>query len=104
MACKEVRAFEKRIASLLADKWNRPYSELVGYIRGRMAMSILRSNTVCLRGARVRRWTVPCVADGVRGDAGENGGVEAGLQGMWLHTMDKVITREYEYGRISTGE
>ena len=63
MVCKEARAFEKRIASLLAEKWNRPYSELVGYVRGRMAMSILRSNTVCLRGARVRRRTVPWVAD-----------------------------------------
>ena len=63
MACKEARAFEKRIASLLAEKWNRPYSELVEYVRGRMAMSILRSNTVCLRGARVRKRTVPWVAD-----------------------------------------
>ena len=62
-ACKEARALKKRIASLLAYKWNRPYSELVGYVRARMAMSILRSNTVCLRGARVRRRTVPWVAN-----------------------------------------
>ena len=26
MACKEARAIKKRIASLLADRWNRPYS------------------------------------------------------------------------------
>ena len=32
VACKGARAFEKRIASLLAEKWNRPYSELVGYV------------------------------------------------------------------------
>ena len=64
MACKEARSSEKRIASLLADKWNRLYSELVGYVRGRMAMSILCSNNVCLRGARVRKWTVPWAADG----------------------------------------
>ena len=63
MACKEARAFEKRIASLLSDKWNRTYSKLVGYVRGRMAMSISRSNTVGLRGARVRRRTVPWVED-----------------------------------------
>ena len=63
MACKEAQAFEKRIASLLSDKWNRTYSELVGYVRGRMAMSILRSNTVCLRGARVKKRTVPWVED-----------------------------------------
>ena len=69
MACKEARAFEKRIASLLAEMWNRPYSELVGYVRGRMTMSILRSNTVCLRGARVRRRTVPWVANDAAYDA-----------------------------------
>ena len=45
LACKEDRAFEKRIASLRSEKWNRTYSELVGYVRGRMAMSILVSNT-----------------------------------------------------------
>ena len=64
MACKEARAFEKRIASLLWGKWNCTYSELVGYVRGRMAMSILCSNTVCLRGARVKKRTVPWVEDG----------------------------------------
>ena len=63
MGCKETRSFEKRIASLLADKWDRWYSELVGYVRGRMAMSILHSNLVCLRGARVKKRTVPWVAD-----------------------------------------
>ena len=63
MAFKEAQAFEKRIASLLSDKWNQTYSKLVGYVRGRMAMSILRSNTVCLRGARVKRQTVPWVED-----------------------------------------
>ena len=63
MACKEARSFEKRIVSLLADKWERAYSEMVGYVRGQMAMSILRSNNVCLRGARVKRRTVPWVED-----------------------------------------
>ena len=63
MACKEAQAFEKRFASLLADKWNRTYSELVGNVRGRMAMSILRSNSVCLRGARVKKRTVPWMTD-----------------------------------------
>ena len=55
--------------SLLADKWDRSYSELVGYVRGRMAMSILHSNNVCLRGARVKKRTVPWVADGAAYEA-----------------------------------
>ena len=69
MACREARSFEKRIASLLADKWERSYSELVGYVRGRMAMSILRSNNTCLRGARVKNRTVPWVADSAEYEA-----------------------------------
>ena len=36
MACNEARASEKRIASLLSDKWNRTYNKLVGYVRGRI--------------------------------------------------------------------
>ena len=39
------------------------YRELVGYVRGRVAMSILRSYSMCLRGARVEKRTVPWVAD-----------------------------------------
>ena len=63
MACKEACSFEKQIASLFADKWERSYSELVGYVQGRMAMSILRPNNVYLRGARVKNRTVPWVED-----------------------------------------
>ncbi len=33
MPCKEAKAFERRIASLLAAKWERPYSEMVGFVR-----------------------------------------------------------------------
>jgi hypothetical protein len=52
MACKEARAFEKRVASLLASKWDRPYSEMVGFVRTRMSVAIVRANTLLLRGAR----------------------------------------------------
>ena len=52
MACKEAKAFDKRIASLLASKHDRPYSEMVGFVRSRMSLAIIRSNTLMLRGAR----------------------------------------------------
>ena len=29
LACKEAKAFERRVASLLATKWDRRYSEMV---------------------------------------------------------------------------
>ena len=63
MACKEAKAFEKRLACLLAEKWDWPYSELVSYVRGRMGMAVIRSNTVLLREARVHKRTVPWVWD-----------------------------------------
>ena len=50
MAGKEAQAFEKRIAHLLAEKWERHYSELRGFVRGRMALSVVRSNTLLLPG------------------------------------------------------
>jgi hypothetical protein len=58
MAGSETKAAEKRLAALLACKWKRDYSEMVGYVRARMAMSIVRSNTLLLRGTRERRKTV----------------------------------------------
>ena len=40
MSCNKAHVFEKRIASLLSGKWNRTCSELVGSVRGKMAMNI----------------------------------------------------------------
>ena len=53
MAGREAQAFEKRIAHLLAEKWERRYSELCGFVRGRMALSVVRSNSLLLRGSRM---------------------------------------------------
>ena len=55
MACKEARAFEKRVASLLALKWEQRYSKMVGFVRAWMSLAIIRSNTHLLRGARTSR-------------------------------------------------
>ena len=63
MACKEALAFKKRVASLLASKWNRPYSEMVGFVRGRMSLAVIRSNTMLLRGARAGRAWKPVIED-----------------------------------------
>ena len=52
LACKEAKAFERRVASLLASKWDRRYSEMVSFVRTRMSIAIVRSNTLLLRGAR----------------------------------------------------
>ena len=51
MAGKEAKSFERCIASLLAAKWDRPYSKMVGYVRVRMGLAIIRHNTWLLRGS-----------------------------------------------------
>ena len=69
MACKEARAWEKRIASLLANKHDRQYSEMVGFVRSRMSLAIIRSNTMLLRGARQGRAFRPELDDSAAFDA-----------------------------------
>ena len=45
---------EKRLASILANKWNRRYSEMVPYVRMRIRMSLVRSMSLLIRGTRDR--------------------------------------------------
>jgi len=42
----------KRIASLIADKHNKPYSKTMNWLRCRLSFSLLRSAVMCLRGSR----------------------------------------------------
>ena len=77
LACNEVKVFEKRIACLLAAKWDRSYSELVGYVQGRMGMAIIRSNLLLLRGARVHKRTVPWIWD------------DAEYEAVWGQNMER---------------
>ena len=50
---READAFMKRMASLLAKKWARPYSQVCGWLKGRIAITIARATHLCLRGSRV---------------------------------------------------
>ena len=54
MAGREAKAAEKRLASYLAHKWHRPYSQMVHYVKVRMALSVVRSNSLLIRGTRDR--------------------------------------------------
>ena len=53
MAGREAQSFEKRITHILTEKWERHYSELRGFVRGRMSLSVVRSNSLLLRGTRM---------------------------------------------------
>ena len=77
MACKEAKAFEKRVASLLASKWDWRYSEMVGFVRGQMSLAVIRANTMLLRGARSsRRFCRPEIEDGAGMEAIVGGDAE----------------------------
>ena len=54
MAGKGARAYEKRITSLLADKWSREYSFVAGWVKVRADLAVVRSDTLLLRGSRAR--------------------------------------------------
>ena len=49
----EATATLKRIASLLATKWRQPYSKTCGYVKGRMAITMVSATHRCLRVSRV---------------------------------------------------
>ena len=48
IAGKEARAFEKHTDTLLIEKWWWAYSEMYGYVRSMMAISIVWMNTLLL--------------------------------------------------------
>jgi hypothetical protein len=65
MAGPEARAAERRLGAILAAKWERPYSQMVGYVRARMQVAVVRCNTLLLRGSRERRKPPrPAITDG----------------------------------------
>ena len=65
MADKLARAAEKRIAGLLAAKWTRQYSQMACFVRTRMCLAVVRSNTLLLRGDRAMSWRRRAPEDGV---------------------------------------
>ena len=52
---KEATIFYKRLASMLASKWDTPYSSTLCWLRCRLAFSLLRSAIQSIRGARSSR-------------------------------------------------
>ena len=63
----KVLAAQKRLAALLRYKLKREYSEMCGFVRARMSLAIVRSNSLLLRGPRnkgARIWQQPELTDG----------------------------------------
>ena len=49
---REANPFYKRLASMLASKWDHTYSSTLCWLRCRLAFSLLRSSIQAIRGAR----------------------------------------------------
>jgi hypothetical protein len=48
----EARNAEKRLAIQLAGRWNQGYSQMVYYVRVRMAIEVVCANSILIRGSR----------------------------------------------------
>ena len=65
IAGREAQNAEKRRATHLASKWNRGYSQMVYYVRVRMAIAVVRANSLLIRGSRDRQQPRrPLIPDG----------------------------------------
>jgi hypothetical protein len=49
---KEAVGFLKRLAHKLAIKWHSSYSVVMGFVRARLSLAILRATALCIRGSR----------------------------------------------------
>ena len=46
--------FLRRLGRLLAEKWQRAYSQVAGFLNARMSIVILRASSYCLREPRCK--------------------------------------------------
>lgn len=51
----QMTAFVKLMAERLAERWSRSQSVLKGWLRARIAFSVIRASSMCLRGTR-KKW------------------------------------------------
>ena len=54
MVGKDVSAYERQTANILARKWSREHSSVDGWVKARIALVVVCSNTLLLRGSRTR--------------------------------------------------
>jgi len=52
LAGGEASSFIKRLASGLAVRWDKNYSNVLGWVRARLGFTLLRATLLCLRGSR----------------------------------------------------
>jgi hypothetical protein len=48
---KEAKCLLKALPIKLAEKWEKPYAVVRGYVNARMSIAIVRATHICLRGS-----------------------------------------------------
>ena len=51
---REANSVTKLLATKIALKWEKPLSEVTGWVRATLAFAILRATNLCIRGSRVK--------------------------------------------------
>jgi hypothetical protein len=49
---KEAKTLLKHLSALLSEKWEKPYSEVCGYVNAQISIAIVQATHLCLRGSR----------------------------------------------------
>ena len=49
----EGEAYCQRLASKLADKWQKPYSSVMGYVKSRLSIALVRAVHLTIMGSRI---------------------------------------------------
>jgi hypothetical protein len=55
IAGRKARNAERRLATHLASKWKRGYSQMVYYVRVQMAIAVVHANSLLIHGSRDRQ-------------------------------------------------
>jgi hypothetical protein len=50
---KEAKCLLEALSIKLAEKWEKPYAVVRGYVNARMSIAIVRATYICLRGSRI---------------------------------------------------
>ena len=51
---QQARAAERRLAAMLASKWDQPYSDTMNFVRVWMSLAVVRLGTLILRTERAK--------------------------------------------------
>ena len=60
---REASFLIKHLAERLADRWQRHYGEVKGWLKARLLFSVIRASGLCIRGSRVK-WRSVGMVDG----------------------------------------